>query len=85
MVQQKQDGCIKQSTSKVDVLTIHNRMLEAQITQQATSSTPLSRLPSKPEANPLKQYNCVTLKGRVEESTDIELEALERCPEPKVR
>jgi len=40
--------------SKVDVLTTHNKMLEAQIAQQATSSsTPLGKLPSKPESNPL--------------------------------
>jgi len=31
MAQQKQDEYIKQLASKVDVLTTHNRMLEAQI------------------------------------------------------
>jgi len=31
VTQQKQDEYIKQLTSKVDVLTTHNKMLEAQI------------------------------------------------------
>jgi len=54
--QQKQDEYIKQLASKVDVLTTHNRMLEAQIAQKADlSSTPLDRLPSKPELNPREQ------------------------------
>ena len=47
MAQQKQDEYIKQLASKVDVLTTHNRMLEAQIAQEATfSSTPLAKLPT---------------------------------------
>ena len=50
LTQQKQDEYIKQLTSKVDLLTTHNKMLETQIAQQANSSTtPLVRLPSKPE------------------------------------
>ena len=36
MAQQKQDEYIKQLASKVDVLTTHNRMLEAQIAQKAS-------------------------------------------------
>ena len=32
LAQQKQDEYIKQLTSKVDVLTTHNKKLEAQIT-----------------------------------------------------
>ena len=36
---QKQDEYIKQLASKVDLLTIHNKMLEIQIAQQASSST----------------------------------------------
>ena len=53
IAQQKQDEYIKQLTSKVDVLTTHNKMLEAQIAQQATSSsTHPGRLPSKLEPNP---------------------------------
>ena len=52
IVQQKRDEYIKQLASKVDVLTTHNKMLEAQIYQQATSSfTPLGRLASKPKFN----------------------------------
>ena len=63
MAQQKQDKYIKQLASKVDVLTIHNRMLEAQITQKASfSSMPPDKLFSKPEPNPQEYYNYVTMK-----------------------
>ena len=75
LAQQKQDDYIKQSASKVDVLTTQNKMLEAQIAQQLTSSsTPPGRLPSKPESNPHKQHNYVTLKKGVEYPEDITLE-----------
>jgi len=41
MAQQKQDKYIKQLASKVDVLTTHDKILKAQIPQQASfSSTP---------------------------------------------
>ena len=50
-------------------------LLEAQFAQQATSSsTTPGRLPSKCEVNPREQCNCVTLRGGVEESMDMELE-----------
>jgi len=50
--QQKQDENIKQLASNVDLLTTHNKMLETQIAQQASSSsTPPGRLPSKLEQN----------------------------------
>jgi len=50
-------------------------MLEAQIAQQATSSsTPLRRLPSEPESNPREQCNYVTLKEGVKDREDITLE-----------
>ena len=50
-------------------------MLEAQLTQQATSlSTTLDRLPSKPESNPREQCAYVTLKEWVKDSEDIRLE-----------
>jgi len=39
LAQGKQDEYNKQLASNVDVLTTHNKMLEAQITQQATSSS----------------------------------------------
>jgi len=39
LAQQKQDEYIKQLASKVDVLSTHNKMLEAQIAQQASSSS----------------------------------------------
>jgi len=51
--------------SKFDVLTAYNKLLEAQIAQQATSSSiTLGRLPSKPESSPCKQCKCnsVTFK-----------------------
>jgi len=39
-------------------------MLEAQIAQQASSSsTPLGKLPSKPKPNPWEQYNVMILRG----------------------
>jgi len=64
---------IKQLASKVDVLTTHNRMLEAQIAQNVTfSSAPLDRLPSNLEANPCEHCNCVTMKEDEEDSTDHE-------------
>jgi len=53
------------------VLTSHNKILEAQIVQQASfSSTPSDRLPSKPESNPHEHCNCVTSKEGVENSID---------------
>ena len=49
LAQQKKDKYIKQLASQVDVLTGHNKMLEAQIVQQASSSSiPHGRLPGKP-------------------------------------
>jgi len=53
LVQEKQDEYIKQLAFKVDVLTTHNKMLEAQITQQASSSSVTQgRFPNKLELNP---------------------------------
>jgi len=69
---QKQDGYIKLLASKVDVLTTRNKMLEVQIVQQASFlSTPLDRLPSKPEPNLHEHCNCVTLKEEVNDFTDL--------------
>ena len=63
-MQQKQDEYIKQLGSKVDVLSTHNKILEAQIAQQASSSSPSPRkLPSKLEPNSRKQCNAMILKG----------------------
>jgi len=46
-------------------------MLETQIVQKAAfSSAPPDRLPSKPEPNPHKHYNCVTMKEDEEDLTD---------------
>jgi len=73
MAQQKQDEYIKRLTSKVDVLTNHNKILEAHIFQQASfSSTPPDRLSSNPEPNPHEKCNCVTLKEEVEDFIDPE-------------
>ena len=48
LAQQKQDEYIKQLASKVDVLTTHNKMLEAQMVQQNRySPTRLGTLPRK--------------------------------------
>jgi len=61
--------------SKVDVLTTCNKMLEAQIAQQAmSSSTPRGRLPSELESTPREHCKCVTLKKGVEDPEDITLE-----------
>jgi len=64
LAQQKQDKYVKQLGSKVDLLTTHNKMLELQIVQQANSSTtPPSKLPSKPEPNPREQCNAIVLRS----------------------
>ena len=56
LAQQKQGEYIKQLAFKVDLWTTHNKMLESQIARQANSSTtPPSRLPSKPKRNPGEQ------------------------------
>jgi len=50
--------------SKVDVLTTYNKILEAQISNQVSSSpTPLGRLPSNPEPQSREHYNAMILKG----------------------
>jgi len=68
MAQQNQDKYIKQLASKVDVLATHNKILEAQIAQQASFSSMLSDgLPSKPEPNPHEHCNCVTLKEELKD------------------
>jgi len=52
----------KQLAFKVDVLSTHNKMLKAQIAQQANSSSiTLGRLPSKSEPNPREQCNTIFL------------------------
>jgi len=55
------------------VLTTHNRMLEAQITQKATFPfMPPDRLPSKPKPNSRERCNCVTMTEEEEDLTDPE-------------
>ena len=57
------------------MLTTHNKVLEAQIAQQATSSsTHMRRLPSKPESDAHEHCNYVTLKEGVEDPEDMPLE-----------
>ena len=64
LVQQKHDDYIKQLTSKVNVFTTHNKMLEAQIAQQApSSSTPLGKFLSKNELSFEEQCNAMDLRG----------------------
>jgi len=64
LAQQKQDEYIKQVASKVDLLTTHNKMLESQIAQQASSSsTPPGRLTNKLEQNPREQCNDIVLRS----------------------
>jgi len=72
VAQQKQGEYIKQLASKVNVLTTHNKTLEAQIAQQASfSSSPLDRLLGKPESNPHEHCNCVTLKDGVDDPISL--------------
>ena len=80
LAQQKQDEYIKQLASKVDLLTTHNKMLETQIAQQASSSATLpSRLLSKPEQNPGEQCNAIVLKSGTQlegpKGTSVEVES----------
>jgi len=64
VVQQKQDEYIKQLAFKVDMLTTHNKMLEAQIFEQASSSsTPPGKLPSEPKPSPIEHCNAMILRG----------------------
>ena len=56
------------------MLTTHNQILEAQITDQATSSpTPLGKLPIKLKPNPREQCNYVTMKWELDDSKGMEL------------
>jgi len=80
LAQQKQDEYIKQLASKVDLLNTHNKILESHITQQANSSTtPPSRLPSKPESNPREQCNVIVLRSGTQledpKGTSVEVES----------
>ncbi|KAJ9177189.1 hypothetical protein P3X46_012429 [Hevea brasiliensis] len=61
---QSQQDMISQLASKVDQMATHNKMLENQIAQQASSSNSkaFGKLPSQPE-NPREQCNAVTLKS----------------------
>ena len=48
----------------MDLLTTHNKMLQTQIAQQASSSTtPPGSLPSKPQQNPREQCNAIMLRS----------------------
>ena len=47
------------------MLTTHNKILETQISQQASFlAMPSDRLPNKPEPNPREQCNTMILRGR---------------------
>ncbi|CAJ2651912.1 uncharacterized protein LOC123905413 [Trifolium pratense] len=58
---------IKQITSKLDVLTTHNKMLETQIAQvaqqQASTSAPTGIFPGQPQPNPRGHVNAVILRS----------------------
>ncbi|KAJ9178593.1 hypothetical protein P3X46_010467 [Hevea brasiliensis] len=62
--QQQQNELIKQLTSRMDQLAPHNKMLENQITQQASSSSKVAgKLPSQPEMNPREHCKAITLRS----------------------
>ncbi|KAG8655534.1 hypothetical protein MANES_04G049450v8 [Manihot esculenta] len=62
VTQQKQDKAIRLLIAKVDQLATHNKMLENQIAQQASSSNKATgKLPSQLE-NPRKHYNAIILR-----------------------
>jgi len=64
LMQEKQDEYMKQLASKADFLNTYYKMLEAQITKQATSSsTPLGRFPGKNELRLGEQCNAMILRG----------------------
>ena len=75
MAQQKQDEYIKHLASKVDVLTTRNKMLEAQIVQQASSSPTFRRgLPSKLGLSLREHCNYVMLRSRLEDPKGFSIE-----------
>jgi len=75
MAQKKQVEYIKQSASNIDVLTTHNKILEAQIAEQASSSpTPPGRISSKPKPNPEEHCNCAILRSEVDGSKGVRIE-----------
>ncbi|XP_045791275.1 uncharacterized protein LOC123885979 [Trifolium pratense] len=61
---------IKQLTSRLDVLTTHNKMLETQIAQvaqqQASTSAPAGIFPGQPQPNPRGHVNAVILRSRTQ-------------------
>ncbi|KAJ9173880.1 hypothetical protein P3X46_016972 [Hevea brasiliensis] len=64
VAQQQHNELIKQLTSRMDQLATHNKMLENQIVQQASSSSKAAgKLPSQPEMNPREHCKAVTLKS----------------------
>jgi len=80
LAQQKQDEYIQQLASKVDLLTTHNKILETQISHEASSSsTPPGRLSSKPEQNPREQCNAIVLRSGTKlegpKGTSVEVES----------
>ncbi|KAJ9180939.1 hypothetical protein P3X46_009123 [Hevea brasiliensis] len=81
---QSQQEMISQLASKVDQMATHNKMLENQIAQQASSSNSkaFGKLPSQPE-NPREQCNAVTLRsGKVMgEEHEIEVKLKEKKDE----
>ncbi|XP_057996489.1 uncharacterized protein LOC110663532 [Hevea brasiliensis] len=72
--QQQQNEIIKQLASRMDLLATHNKMLENQIAQQASSSSKIAgKLPSQPEMIPREYCKAVTLRsGKILEHSEEE-------------
>ena len=63
----------KQINSKLEQITTHNRILETQISQQASSSNakPLGKLPSQPEYVQQESCQAITLRSDKEVEMDL--------------
>ena len=63
---------LKQLNSKLEQLATHNRILETQIAQQASSSNtkPLGKLPSQPEYVQKESCQVITLRSGKEVEKD---------------
>jgi hypothetical protein len=72
---------VRDLTTKVDRLTMQNKILETQIVQQASSSRALGKLPSQPKPNPREQHiKALTLRSGKQigdSSSTAQLETLE--------
>ena len=78
---------IQQLTSKVESLVTHNKILETQIAQQASSSSrPKGMFPGKPATSPHEQYKAITLRnGKQMEEPKIRKEDVPRNETEEVK